>query len=241
MFYLIEKEVIFEENPDDTPITFRFLENKFYLRLNFEEERLLINDFKTINIFTLDKIGENNYINKSKNNVKIQFSIKDDLTYLYFFDKYLKNKPFIGFCGVLRNNINKIYKYPYINGLLFNIYDVYVSQYNPLNQTQLKYIYRIENYVFIFDKDGELETLGTSNLRYPINYKTIINNYYFGLHNYKSAYLLLGKQKYVASITYLGTDNVVTERLRGVLVPLINEKKIIKNHFILDKMIDTTV
>jgi len=252
MFYLIEKEVIFEENHDNiNPITFRLLENKFYLILKFVEERLLIDDFKSINIFTLDKIGEKNYINQSKNNIKIEFSIKDDLTYLYFYDNYSKNKPFIGFCGVLRNNINKMFKYPYINGLLFNIYDkkdfinnfddVYKSQYNPLNQTQLKYIYRIENYVFIFDKDGELEILGTTNLRYSINNKNIIKNYYFGLHHYTGAYLLLGKQKYVAAITYLGIDNVITERFRGVLVPLIFEKKIVKNHFKLDKMNTTLI
>jgi hypothetical protein len=161
MFYLIEKELINNQ--------FKIPKTKFYLNLEFIDDILKINDFKKLNFLTLYKCDNLNYYYENDKGIKIEFFTKEESTYLYFWDIYCKD-PFIGFKGVIKNKINRLYSYPFIQGYIFNIYDEIHNlsnvdelseiKYKPMNKIQLKFLYKLENYILIYDENGEVEFLG---------------------------------------------------------------------------------
>jgi hypothetical protein len=242
MFYLIQKEFINNQ--------FKIPKTKFYLNLEFIDDILKINDFKKLNFLTLYKCDNLNYYYENDKGIKIEFFTKEESTYLYFWDIYYKDYPFIGFEGVIKNKINRFYSYPFIQGFIFNIYherqnlinidELSEIKYKPMNKIQLKFLYKLENYILIYDENGEVEFLGKYLLEEDelVSSKTKIDNECYKISCFfnKSGYLILGKKKYTGRLTYPGFESKISSSYKGVLVPLFQDKKIMKKHFILDSL-----
>jgi hypothetical protein len=240
MFYLIEKELINNQ--------FTIAKTKFYLYLEFINDTLKINDSKQLNFLTLYKCNNLNYYYENDKGIKIEFFTKEESTYLYFWDIYYKD-PFIGFKGVIEYKINRLFSYPLIKGYIFNIYDekhnlsnvdeLSEIKYKPINKTQIKFLYKLEDYILIYDENGAVEFLGKYLVEDElVSSKTKIENECYKISCFfnKSGYLILGKKKYTGRLTFPGFECRISSSYKGVLVPLFHDKKIMKKHFILDSI-----